>query len=69
MSSYGCQQILISPDAQLKAILEFACQESNKLANCAIYYCRQLYFKTGQIAGQYEVFSRTFVLLMKLLRR
>jgi putative transposase len=55
MSSYGCQQILISPDAQLKAILEFACQESNKLANCAIYYCRQLYFKTGQIAHRYDL--------------
>jgi putative transposase len=55
VSSYGCQQILISPDAQLKAILEFACQESNKLANCAIYYCRQLYLKTGQIAHKYDL--------------
>jgi putative transposase len=55
MSNYGCQQILISPDSQLKAILEFACQESNKLANCAIYYCRQLYLKTGKIAGKYDL--------------
>ena len=55
MSSYGCQQILINPDANLKAILEFACQESNKLANCAIYYCRQLYFKTGRIAHRYDL--------------
>ena len=55
MSSYGCQQVLISPDSQLKAVLEFVCQESNKLANCAIYYCRQLYFKTGQIAHRYDL--------------
>jgi putative transposase len=55
MSSYGCQQILISPDSQLKATLEFVCQESNKLANCAIYYCRQLYLKTGQIAHRYDL--------------
>ncbi len=55
MVSYGCQQILISPDAQLKAILEFACQESNKLANCAIYYSRQLYFKTGKIPHKYDL--------------
>lgn len=55
MSSYGCQQILINPDFQLKAILKFICQESNKLANCAIYYCRQLYFKTGQIAHRYDL--------------
>jgi hypothetical protein len=55
MSNYGCQQILISPDPDLKAILEFLCQESNKLANCGIYYSRQLYFKTGRIPHKYEL--------------
>ncbi len=55
MFSYGCQQVLIYPDMQLKAVLEFACQESNKLANCAIYYCRQLYFKTGRFAHRYDL--------------
>jgi putative transposase len=55
MFSYGCQQILISPDSNLKAILEFICEESNKLANCGIYYSRQLYFKTGRIAHKYEL--------------
>ncbi|WP_373543655.1 IS200/IS605 family accessory protein TnpB-related protein [Chamaesiphon sp.] len=55
MPSYGCQQILIIPDLKLKAVLEFVCQESNKLANCAIYYCRQLYLKTGQIAHRYDL--------------
>jgi lycopene cyclase CruP len=55
MSNYGCQQILINPDPDLKAILEFICQESNKLANCGIYYSRQLYFKTGKIAHKYEL--------------
>jgi len=49
MSNYGCQQNLISPDSSLKAILEFVCSESNKLANCAIYYGRQLYFKARNI--------------------
>lgn len=46
---YGCQQVLISPSSELKAILEFVCSESNKLANCGTYYARQLYFKTGKI--------------------
>ena len=55
MFSYGCQQILISPDPNLKAILKFICEESNKLANCGIYYSRQLYFKTGRIAHKYEL--------------
>jgi putative transposase len=54
MSSYGCQQNLINTDSSLKAILEFVCGESNKLANCALYYGRQLYFKTGKIPGKYN---------------
>ena len=52
MSSYGCQQNLISPDRALKSILEFVCEESNKLANCGIYYSRQLYFKTGKFPSK-----------------
>lgn len=52
---YGCQQILISPKPELKAVLEFICSESKKLANCGIYYARQLYFKTGKIPGRVEL--------------
>jgi lycopene cyclase CruP len=55
MSSYGCQQILISPDKDLKAILEFICGESAKLSNCGTYYARQLYFKTGKIPGKFDL--------------
>jgi putative transposase len=53
--NYGCQQELITPNQELKAILEYACGEANKLANCAIYYCRQLYFKAGIIASKYDL--------------
>jgi putative transposase len=53
--NYGCQQELITPSQELKAILEYACGEANKLTNCAIYYCRQLYFKTGVIASKYDL--------------
>jgi putative transposase len=28
---FGCQQILINPDSQLRGILEFLCGESNKV--------------------------------------
>ena len=55
MSSYGCQQVLIRPDKELKAVLEFVCEESNKLANCGIYYARQLYFKTGNIPSKFDL--------------
>lgn len=55
MSSYGCQQNLINPDQTLKNILEFVCEESNKLGNCGTYYCRQLYFKTGKIPSKFAL--------------
>jgi len=50
--NYHCQQNLINPDKNLKAILEDVCRESNNLINCGIYYCRQLYFKAkGFVTG------------------
>jgi lycopene cyclase CruP len=53
MFSYGCQQILINPDRALKVILEVVCEESNRLANCGIYYSRQWYFKNGKIKSRF----------------
>jgi putative transposase len=53
--NYGCQQELITPSQELKAILKYACGEANKFTNYAIYYCRQLYFKTGIIASKYDL--------------
>jgi IS605 OrfB family transposase len=49
---YGCQQNLISPDKELKAVLEFLCSEASKLINCGTYYARQLFFKTGRIPSR-----------------
>ncbi|MHC5721330.1 MAG: RNA-guided endonuclease TnpB family protein, partial [Nostoc sp.] len=55
MSNYGCQQVLISPNKDLRGILEFICEESNKLANCGLYYSRQLFSKTGKIPTKAEL--------------
>ncbi|MBD2516932.1 hypothetical protein H6G93_18285 [Nostoc sp. FACHB-973] len=52
---YGCQQILLNPDNDLKAILEFLCSEATKLSNCGTYYARQLYFKTGKIPKPFDL--------------
>jgi IS605 OrfB family transposase len=52
---YGCQQNLISPDKDLKAILEFLCSEASKLINCGTYYARQLFFKTGRIPSKVKL--------------
>jgi IS605 OrfB family transposase len=52
---YGCQQNLINPNNELRAVLEFICSESHKLTNCGIYYARQLYFKTDRLIGKYDL--------------
>ncbi len=54
---YGCQQNVIHADGDIKAILEFICSEANKLANCGIYYCRQMLFKAHRYVSQYELDS------------
>jgi transposase len=55
MYFYGCQQVLLQPTGELKAVLEFVCQQANSLINCGIYYARQLYFKTQKIVGKYDL--------------
>ncbi len=54
---YGCQQNLIHANDDTKAILEFICSEANKLANCGIYYCRQMFFKAYHYVKKYELDS------------
>lgn len=52
---YGCQQVLLHPDNELEAILEFICKTANSLINCGIYYARQMYFKAKTIIGKYDL--------------
>ena len=52
---YGCQQVLVSPDKDLIAILTFLCEESHKLTNMGIYYARQLYFKAKKAIGKFDL--------------
>jgi hypothetical protein len=52
---YGCQQVLLYSNNELKAVLEFICQQANSLINCGIYYARQLYFKAQKLVGKYDL--------------
>ena len=52
---YGCQQQLIHTDQDTEAVLEFICSEANKLTNCTIYYCRQMFFKAHKYVSNYEL--------------
>jgi len=55
MNLYGCQQVLLTPNTELSAIIEYICSEANKLTNCGTYYARQVWFKCRQIIGKYEL--------------
>ena len=57
MPSFGCQQVLLKPDKELEAVLEFICGESNKLHNCATYYARQMYFKAHQYVRPFDLIN------------
>jgi hypothetical protein len=52
---FGCQPNIISPDKELKTVLECLGSESSKLTNCGIYYARQMYFKAGKIPSRSEL--------------
>ena len=52
---YSCQQHLIHTNKDIEAVLEFICSEANKLTNCAIYYCRQMFFKAHKYVSNYEL--------------
>jgi putative transposase len=54
---FGCQQELIKCGKETKAIIEYLCFESNSLYNCAVYYARQMWFKTGKIISGFDLTS------------
>lgn len=52
----GVQQILLSPDNETKALLEYLCQQSGKLYNNGVYFARQMFFKTGKLlTGKFDL--------------
>jgi putative transposase len=52
----GVQQVLLSPNKELKALLEYLCQQSGKLYNSGVYLARQTFFKTGRLlAGKFDL--------------
>jgi IS605 OrfB family transposase len=54
--SMGVQEILLSPDHETKAVLDYLCQQSGKLYNSGIYFARQTFFKTGKLlTGKFDL--------------
>jgi IS605 OrfB family transposase len=52
----GVQQVLLSPDHEMKAILEYLCQQSGKVYNSGVYFARQTFFKTGKLlTGKFDL--------------
>jgi putative transposase len=52
---FGCQQVLIKTGRDTQAIIEYLCYESNNLYNCAVYYGRQIWFKTHRIVTGFDL--------------
>ncbi len=48
---FGCQPILI----ESSPVLEFVCEEANKLTNQGIYYARQWFFKTKKYVSKFDL--------------
>ena len=42
----GVQQMLLHPDKETKAILQYLCEQCGKLYNTGKYFARQTFFKT-----------------------
>ena len=52
----GVQQVLLSPDNETKAVLEYLCQQSGKLYNSGVYFARQTFLKTGKLlTGKFDL--------------
>ena len=52
----GVQQILLHPDKETEALLQYLCQQAGKLYNCGIYFARQTFFKTGKLlTGKFDL--------------
>ncbi|AFZ25503.1 transposase, IS605 OrfB family, central region [Cylindrospermum stagnale PCC 7417] len=52
----GVQQVLLSPNNEIKALLEYLCQQAGKLYNNGVYFARQIFFKTGTLlTGKFDL--------------
>jgi putative transposase len=52
----GVQQMLLKPDPETKAILQYLCEQSGKLYNSGVYFARQILFKTGKLlTGKFDL--------------
>ena len=52
----GVQQMLLHPDKETKAILQYLCEQSGKLYNTGIYFARQTFFKTERLlTGKFDL--------------
>jgi IS605 OrfB family transposase len=52
----GVQQVLLNPDPETRALLEYLCQQAGQLYNNGVYFARQVFFKTGKLlTGKFDL--------------
>jgi hypothetical protein len=54
-SLMGVQQNLIHCNKDTLSILEYLCYESNNVHNCAVYYARQIWFKSSKLVTSFDL--------------
>jgi putative transposase len=61
----GIQQMLLHPDQETEALLQYLCEQSGKVYNSGVYFSRQTFFKTGKmLLGKFDLdFEPTVCLL------
>ena len=52
---FGCQKVLVKSSKDTRSIIEYLCSESNAVYNSAVYYARQVWFKTGKIISGFDL--------------
>jgi putative transposase len=52
----GIQQMLLHPDQETEALLQYLCEQSGKVYNSGVYFSRQTFFKTGKmLLGKFDL--------------
>jgi transposase, IS605 OrfB family, central region len=58
----GVQQVVLCTDPEIRALIEYLCQQSGKLYNTGVYFARQTFFKTGKLlTGKFDLASEPSV--------
>ncbi|NMG07677.1 RNA-guided endonuclease TnpB family protein [Brasilonema sp. UFV-L1] len=57
LKDYACQQVLLNRSLLVHPILEYLCNQAQRLTNCGIYYGRQVWFKERRYLKKFDLIN------------